>query len=120
MIRRRSKGLLFVYLALIFAFLGSQFYLPILSQSENILNSVFLMLLFTLSWFFVHLGIQKNPKRFIFNFMIMTVMQFLTFLTFELVLVIQHASRTQVIHALVLCIILLVIQSISLVQSSKS
>jgi hypothetical protein len=52
--------------------------------------------------------------------MIMTVMQFLTFLTFELVLVLQHANRAQVIHALGLCIILLIIQSISLVQSSKS
>ena len=120
MIRKRVKGLLFVYLVLVLAFLGSQFYLPILSQSENILNSVFLLILFTLSWLFVHFGVQNNPKRFLFNFMIMTVMQFLTFLTFELVLVLQHANRAQVIHALGLCIILLIIQSISLVQSSKS
>ncbi len=120
MIRKRFKGLLFVYVALVLAFFGSQFYLPVISQSENILNSVFLLILFTFSWFFVYLGVQNNPKRFPFNFMIMTVIQFLTFLTFELLLVLQHANRAQVIHALGLCIILLIIQSISLVQSSKS
>ena len=120
MIRKRVKGLLFVYLVLVLAFLGSQFYLPILSQSENILNSVFLLILFTLSWLFVHFGVQNNPKRFLVNFMIMTVMQFLAFLTFELILVMKDAPWIQVVHAVVLCVILLIIQSIGLAQSGKS
>jgi|TARA_B100000768_G_C11243231_1_gene360574 hypothetical protein len=120
MIRKRLNGLLVLYAALLCAFLFSQVYLPTLAEPKNILNSTFLMVLFTSSWFFVHIGVQNNPKRFVVNFMIMTVMQFLAFLTFELVLVLRHAPWIQVVHALGLCIVLLIIQSISLVQSTKS
>jgi hypothetical protein len=52
--------------------------------------------------------------------MIMTVMQFLAFLTFELILVMNDAPWIQVVHAVVLCVILLIIQSIGLAQSGKS
>lgn len=120
MIRKRYKGLLFLYAALLSVFVVSHLFLPDLSQSDNILNSVFLMVLFTCSWLFVHIGVQNNPKRFVVNFMIMTVMQFLAFLTFELILVMKHAPWIQVVHALGLCVILLIIQSIGLVQSGKS
>lgn len=120
MIRKRFKGLFFLYAVLLFAFLVTQVSLPGLSQSGNILNSVFLLVLYTCSWLFVHVGVENNPKRFVVNFMIMTVMQFLAFLTFELILVMKHASWIQVVHALVLCVILLVTQSIGLAQSGKS
>lgn len=120
MIRKRFKGLFFLYAVLLFAFLVTQVSLPELSQSGNILNSVFLLVLYTCSWLFVHVGVENNPKRFVVNFMIMTVMQFLAFLTFELILVMKHAPWIQVVHALVLCVILLITQSIGLAQSSKS
>ncbi len=120
MIRKKFKGLFFLYVVLLFVFVITQLSLPELSQSENILNSVFLMILYTCSWFFVHIGVQNNPRRFVVNFMIMTVMQFLAFLTFELILVMQHAPWIQVVHALALCVILLIIQSIGLAQSGKS
>ena len=120
MIRKRFKGLLFIYAAHFIAFLVTQASLPSLSQSENVLNSVFLLVLFTCSWLFVHVGVQNNPKRFVVNFMIMTVMQFLAFLTFELILVMKDAPWIQVVHAVVLCVILLIIQSIGLAQSGKS
>ena len=119
-IRKRFKGLFFLYAVLLFAFLVTQVSLPELSQSGNILNSVFLLVLYTCSWLFVHVGVENNPKRFVVNFMIMTVMQFLAFLTFELILVMKHAPWIQVVHALVLCVILLVTQSIGLAQSGKS
>jgi len=120
MIRKRVKGLFFLYAVLLFAFIVTQVSLPELSQSGNILNSVFLLVLYTCSWLFVHVGVENNPKRFVVNFMIMTVMQFLAFLTFELILVMKHAPWIQVVHALVLCVILLITQSIGLAQSGKS
>ena len=120
MIRKRFKGLLFIYLSILIASLLTQIFLPSISKSDNALNSIFLMILFTLSWFFVHIGVQNNPKRFVVNFMIMTVMQFLAFLTFELVLVMNNAAWIQVIHALGLCIVLLIIQTVALAQSGKS
>ena len=120
MIRKRFKGLLFLYTTLLFAFVVTYVSLPDLSQSDNILNSVFLLVLYTCTWLFVHIGVRNNPKRFVVNFMIMTVMQFLAFLTFELILVMKHAPWIQVVHALVLCVILLIIQSIGLAQSVKS
>ena len=120
MIRKRFKGLFFLYAVLLFTFIVTQVSLPELSQSGNILNSVFLLVLYTCSWLFVHVGVENNPKRFVVNFMIMTVMQFLAFLTFELILVMKHAPWIQVVHALVLCVILLVTQSIGLAQSGKS
>ena len=120
MIRKRFKGLFFLYAVLLFAFIVTQVSLPELSQSGNILNSVFLLVLYTCSWLFVHVGVENNPKRFVVNFMIMTVMQFLAFLTFELILVTKHAPWIQVVHALVLCVILLITQSIGLAQSGKS
>jgi hypothetical protein len=82
MIRKRLKGLLILYAALICAFLFSQVYLPTLAEPKNILNSTFLLVLFTSSWFFVHIGAQNNSKRFVVNFMIMTVIQFLAFFNF--------------------------------------
>ena len=120
MIRKRFKGLFFLYVVLLFAFVVTQVSLPEFSQSGNILNSVFLLVLYTCSWLFVHVGVENNPKRFVVNFMIMTVIQFLAFLTFELILVIKHAPWIQVVHALVLCVILLITQSIGLAQSGKS
>ena len=120
MIRKRFKGLFFLYAVLLFTFIVTQVSLPELSQSGNILNSVFLLVLYTCSWLVVHVGVENNPKRFVVNFMIMTVMQFLAFLTFELILVMKHAPWIQVVHALVLCVILLITQSIGLAQSGKS
>ena len=120
MIRKRFKGLFFLYAVLLFSFVVTQVFLPKFSQSGNILNSVFLLVLYTCSWLFVHVGVENNPKRFVVNFMIMTVMQFLAFLTFELILVMKHAPWIQVVHALVLCVILLITQSIGLAQSGKS
>lgn len=120
MIRKRFKGLFFLYAVLLFAFVVTQVSLPEFSQSGNILNSVFLLVLYTCSWLFVHVGVENNPKRFVVNFMIMTVMQFLAFLTFELILVMKHAPWIQVVHALVLCVVLLITQSIGLAQSDKS
>ena len=120
MIRKRFKGLFFLYAVLLFSFVVTPVFLPKFSQSGNILNSVFLLVLYTCSWLFVHVGVENNPKRFVVNFMIMTVMQFLAFLTFELILVMKHAPWIQVVHALVLCVILLITQSIGLAQSGKS
>ena len=120
MIPKRLKGLYISYGVLALLYLICQEFLPQLSPKSNLVNSCFLLILFTFSWFLVHLRIQHNPKRFIGNFMIMTVLQFLAFLVFELVLVFQGAALIQVIHALCLCTLLLIIQSISLAKTSVS
>ena len=85
----------------------------------NLLNVSFLGFLFTFSWLFVHIKVQSDPKRFVGNFMIMTVLQFLAFLIYELILLFKIGSWTPIIHALMLCIVLIVLQAMALSKSRK-
>ena len=84
------------------------------------MNVGFLFLLFTFSWLLVHVRIENDPKRFVGNFMVMTVVQFLAFLIYVLVLVVNNTTWIQVIHALILCLILVALQAIALAKSGKS
>lgn len=120
MIQKKLRGLYILYSLLGLLYLISQEFLPSLSPQSNLVNSIFLMVLFTFSWLIVHIRIQNDPHRFVGNFMIMTVLQFLAFLGFELVLVLKGALWIQVIHALGVCAVLLVVQTIALAKTSVS
>ena len=62
----------------------------------------------------VNFKIHNNPKRFIGNFLVMTTLQLLAFLIYELVLIFQGGNWWVALHALLLCLILIVFQSIDL------
>ena len=62
----------------------------------------------------VNFKIHNNPKRFIGNFLVMTTLQLLAFLIYELVLIFQEGNWWVALHALFICLILIVFQSIDL------
>lgn len=80
----------------------------------NALNSFVLLLIFFGSTTLVNYRIEKNPQRFIGNFLVMTTLQLLAFLSYELILIYQGETHWIVIHALINCIVLIIIQSINL------
>ena len=120
MIRKKLNGLVFLYVFLLCTIPVVHIYLTHLPLSGNLMNVGFLFLLFTFSWFLVHVRIENDPKRFVGNFMVMTVVQFLAFLIYVLVLVVYKTTWIQVIHALILCLILVVLQARALAKSRKS
>jgi hypothetical protein len=120
MIRKKLNGLVFLYVFLLCTIPVVHIYLTHLPLSGNLMNVGFLFLLFTFSWLLVHVRIENDPKRFVGNFMVMTVVQFLAFLIYVLVLVVNKTTWIQVIHALILCLILVVLQTMALAKSGKS
>ena len=119
MIQKKIKGLKTLYVFLLCTIPVVHIYIPQLSLNLNLLNVSFLGFLFTFSWLFVHIKVQSDPKRFVGNFMIMTVLQFLAFLIYELVLLFKIGSWAPIIHALMLCIVLIVLQAMALSKSRK-
>ena len=89
-----------------------------MSTFYNLLNASVLLFIFLGSTVLVNYKIEKNPKRFIGNFLVMTTLQLLAFLIYELILIFQGEMWWVAIQALVNCIILIVIQSINLAKLS--
>jgi len=119
MIQKKIKGLKVLYIFLLCTIPVVHIYVPKLSLYVNLLNVCFLGVLFTFSWLFVHIRVESDPKRFVGNFMIMTVLQFLAFLIYELILLFNIGSWTPIIHALMLCIVLIVLQAVALSKSRE-
>lgn len=119
MIRKKFNGLVILYVFLLCTIPVVHIYLTHLPLLGNLMNVGFLFLLFTFSWLLVHVRIENDPKRFVGNFMVMTVLQFLAFLIYELILLFNIGSWAPIIHALILCIVLVVLQAIALSQSRK-
>jgi fatty acid desaturase len=119
MIQKKIKGLKVLYIFLLCTIPVVHIYVPKLPLNLNLINVCFLGVLFTFSWLFVHIRVESDPKRFVGNFMIMTVLQFLAFLIYELILLFNIGSWAPIIHALILCIVLVVLQAIVLSQSRK-
>jgi hypothetical protein len=86
------------------------------SLFHNLLSSLVLLFIFFGSTILVNYKIEKNPKRFIGNFLVMTTLQLLAFLIYELILIFQGEMWWVALHALVKCIILIVLQSINLAR----
>ena len=86
------------------------------STFYNLLNASVLLFIFLGSTVLVNYKIEKNPKRFIGNFLVMTTLQLLVFLIYELIF--QGDMGWEALQALVNCIILIVIQSINLAKLS--
>ena len=119
MIQKKIKGLKVLYIFLLCTIPVVHIYVPKLPLNLNLINVCFLGVLFTFSWLFVHIRVESDPKRFVGNFMIMTVLQFLAFLIYELILLFNIGSWAPIINALMLCIVLIVLQAVALSKSRE-
>ena len=96
------------------SFILTDVFIPKISHNYNLLSSFVLSCIFLGSTILVNFKILNNPKRFIGNFLVMTTLQLLAFLIYELVLIFQGENWWVALHALLLCLILIVFQSINL------
>jgi len=89
----------------------------------DLFSTIVLSFIFLGSTVLVNFKINNNPKRFIGNFLVMTTLQLLAFLIYELVLIFKGGNWWEALHALLICLLLIVVQSITLsklkLESSK-
>ena len=114
MIQRIIKQLIPIFLWILFSSVLTYLFIEQISFYFNILNSLVLFSIFTGSTILVNYKIHQNPTRFIGNFLVMTTLQLLAFLSYELVLILKSGSWWIILQALVICLVLIVIQSINL------
>ena len=114
MIQRVISQLIPLFVWILFGIIITSVFIHQVSLFHNLLSSVVLLFIFLGSTILVNYRIEKNPRRFIANFLVMTTLQLLAFLTYELILIFQGESWWVAIHALANCIVLIVLQSINL------
>ena len=116
MIQRIIKQLIPLYSLILISFILTYLFFSYVSLYYNVLSSIVLAFIFLGSTILVNYKIDKNPKRFVGNFLVMTTLQLLSFLSYEVVLILQGGRWWVTLHPLVICIILIVIQSINLAR----
>ncbi len=114
MIQRIIKQFTPLLALILISFIITDLFIQKLSLYQNILSSFVLSFIFLGSTALVNFKINNNPKRFIGNFLVMTTLQLLAFLIYELVLIFQGGNWWAALHALLLCLLLIVVQSINL------
>ena len=116
MIQRIIKQIIPLYSLILISFILTYLFFSYVSLYYNVLSSIVLAFIFLGSTILVNYKIDKNPKRFVGNFLVMTTLQLLSFLSYEVVLILQGGRWWVTLHPLVICIILIVIQSINLAR----
>ena len=123
MIRRILKQFIPLLALVLVSSIITDVFIQKISLHQNILSSFVLTFIFLGSTTLVNFKINNNPKRFIGNFLVMTTLQLLAFLIYELVLIFQGGNWWAALHALLICLLLIVVQSITLsklkLESSK-
>lgn len=114
MVQRIIKQYTPLLVLVLVSFILTDLFIPKISHYYNLLSSFILAFIFLGSTILVNFKIHNNPKRFIGNFLVMTTLQLLAFLIYELVLIFQEGNWWVALHALLLCLILIVFQSIDL------
>ncbi len=114
MVQRIIKQYTPLLVLVLVSFILTDLFIPKISHYYNLLSSFILAFIFLGSTILVNFKIHNNPKRFIGNFLVMTTLQLLAFLIYELVLIFQGGNWWVALHALLLCLILIVFQSIDL------
>ena len=114
MIRRILKQFIPLLALVLVSFIITDVFIQKISLHQNILSSFVLTFIFLGSTTLVNFKINNNPKRFIGNFLVMTTLQLLAFLIYELVLIFQGGDWWAALHALLICLLLIVVQSINL------
>ena len=118
MIQRIIRQLILIAVWILVSIILTHVFIHQVSTFYNLLNASVLLFIFLGSTVLVNYKIEKNPKRFIGNFLVMTTLQLLVFLIYELILIFQGDMWWEALQALVNCIILIVIQSINLAKLS--
>ena len=114
MIQRVISQLIPIFVWILVSSILTSVFMHQVSLFHNLLSSFVLLFIFLGSTILVNYRIEKNPKRFVGNFLVMTTLQLLAFLTYELILIFQGEMWWVAIHALGNCIVLIVLQSINL------
>ena len=114
MVQRIIKQYTPLLVLVLVSFILTDLFIPKISHYYNLLSSFILAFIFLGSTILVNFKIHNNPKRFIGNFLVMTTLQLLAFLIYELVLIFQEGNWWVALHALFICLILIVFQSIDL------
>ena len=114
MSQRIIRQLVPIFLILILGFLITLFFIDRIQLCFNLLTCLVLGVIFLGSTILVNYRIEKTPKRFVSNFLVMTTLQLLAFLSYEVILIVQGERFWVTIHALVICNLLIVVQSINL------
>jgi hypothetical protein len=114
MIQRIIKQFTPLLALILISFILTDLFIQKISFLHNVLSSVVLSFIFLGSTALVNFKINNNPKRFIGNFLVMTTLQLLAFLIYELVLIFQGGNWWAALHALFICLLLIIVQSINL------
>ena len=114
MIQRIIKQFTPLLALILISFILTDLFIQKISFLHNVLSSVVLSFIFLGSTALVNFKINNNPKRFIGNFLVMTTLQLLAFLIYELVLIFQGGNWWAALHALLICLSLIIVQSINL------
>ncbi len=116
MIRTKLKQHSLLLLIIALGAIVTHFLFPEIDVRYNLLNSAVLFFLFFLSWEIVIFRIKDHAKRVVSNYLLMTTFRFLSFLIYVVVLIVYKVDKTAIYQVLVLCVILLIIQTIQLTK----
>jgi hypothetical protein len=123
MIQRIIKQFTPLLALILISFILTDLFIQKINFHQNVLSTIVLSFIFLGSTVLVNFKINNNPKRFIGNFLVMTTLQLLAFLIYELVLIFKGGNWWEALHALLICLLLIVVQSITLsklkLESSK-
>jgi len=90
-----------------------------ISLFYNLLNSGVLIAIFLFSWGIVNYKRQELATRVIANYLIMTTFRFLSFLFYVLFLISYKVDKAVIYHALIVCVGLLILQTIQLTKGKS-
>jgi len=99
------------------SFIITSLFVQRISLFYNLLNSGVLIAIFLFSWGIVNYKRKEFATRVVANYLIMTTFRFLSFLVYVLVLLSYKVDKAVVYQALIVCVCLLILQTIQLTKA---
>ena len=99
------------------SFIITSLFVQRISLFYNLLNSGVLIAIFLFSWGIVNFKRKEFATRVVANYLIMTTFRFLSFLVYVLVLLSYKVDKAVVYQALIVCVCLLILQTIQLTKA---
>jgi len=99
------------------SFIITSLFVQRISLFYNLLNSGVLIAIFLFSWGIVNYKRKEFTTRVVANYLIMTTFRFLSFLVYVLVLLSYKVDKAVVYQALIVCVCLLILQTIQLTKA---
>jgi len=101
------------------SFIITSLFVHRISLFYNLMNSGVLIAIFLFSWGIVNYKRKEFATRVVANYLIMTTFRFLTFLVYVLVLLSYKVDKAVVYQALIVCVCLLILQTIQLTKGQS-